>query len=216
MAAFADAFKFILVVPKGIDLNWAVNSEGHDVPFVADMIDAVRADYCIHPKRVFATGFSKGAGMAHRLACELADRIAAIGPVAGGNNWYFHGDVCEPSRPVSIIQFNGTEDVMAGGVWDPAFFAAWASLYGCSGETEVVYEKGEVTCFEYQDCPKETTLKHCVHYGGGHNWPGGTDLCEFYDGDPFWCWLVGETTDDIDASREIWRFFAEHAMSGKD
>ena len=50
--------------------------------------------------------------------------------------------------------------------------------------------------------------------GGGHNWPGAVDLCEL---DPVvnW-WACPYTTQDIDASREIWKFFAEHPMDEVD
>ncbi len=187
MAAFADAFKFIVVAPMGIARNWDVSSGSDDVTFVADIIDAVSEDYCIHPKRIFATGASMGAAMSQRLACDLSDRIAAIGPVANGNPWIIWPDICEPERPVPIIQFNGTADVVVpfeGGTNPsglemppvPEMFGAWAELYECSGETKVVYQKGEVTCIEYEDCEDDATLRHCIVEGGGHNWPGAVHL----------------------------------------
>ena len=151
--------------------------------------------------------------MSIRLACDLADRIAAIGPVAAGNNWVVHGQPCEPLRPVPILQFNGTADVVgASGPPISELFGAWADLYGCTGERVVVHEKGDVTCYEYEGCPDDITLRHCLVEEGGHNWPGAINLCDYYEGDPFWCWLVGHTTEDMDASRELWKFFAEHGM----
>ena len=163
-----------------------------------------------------------GAAMSQRLACELSDRIAAIGPVASGTPWIIWPDICEPERPVSIIQFNGTADVLIpfeGGPHGlsgievppvPEMFGAWVDLYGCSSETEVVYEKGEVTCIEYEGCEDDATLRHCIVEGGGHNWPGAVDL---YEMNPVANWWAGpHTTEDIDASREIWKFFAEHGM----
>jgi polyhydroxybutyrate depolymerase len=225
LAAFADAFKFILVAPKGIGLAWNFSSGSADVAFVEDMIEAVSEDYCIHPKRIFATGTSMGGAMTQRLACDLSDLIAAIAPVACPNPWVVWGDICEPERPVPMIQFNGTGDAaipFEGGTNPfsgiemppvPEMFGAWAELYECSGETEVVYEKGEVTCIEYAGCEDEATLRHCIVEGGGHNWPGAVDLCVTLPG---LCWLWGHTTEDIDASREIWKFFAEHGMNDED
>jgi polyhydroxybutyrate depolymerase len=227
MTAFADAYKFILVAPQGIGFNWDISSGSADVTFISDIIDAVSEDYCIHPKRIFATGLSKGGGMSHRLACDLSDRIAAIGPVASGTPWVLWSDVCEPERPVPMIQFNGTADVLIpfeGGPHglNPALivppmaemFGALLDLYGCSAEAEVVYEKGEVTCFRYEDCEDKVTLEHCIVEGGGHNWPGAVDL---YEMNPTanW-WAAPHTTQDIDASRAIWEFFAEHAMCDDD
>ncbi len=43
------------------------------------MTDAGLAD----PKRVYVTGFSNGAGMAYKMACEKPDKVAAIGVVEG-------------------------------------------------------------------------------------------------------------------------------------
>ena len=56
-------------------------------------------------------------------------------------------------------------------------------------------------------------MRHCIIEGGGHNWPGAVDL---YEMDPVANWWAGHTTEDIDASREIWKFFAEHGMNDDD
>ena len=73
------------------------------------LIDDLVASQCVDPKRVFATGFSMGGGMTNVLACRLADRFAAVAPVAGnhGETW---GGTCAPSRPVPIMAFHGTQD----------------------------------------------------------------------------------------------------------
>jgi polyhydroxybutyrate depolymerase len=91
----------------------------------------------------------------------------------------------------------------------PEMIEAWATLCGCSHETEVVHQKGEVTSIEHQDCENDTTLRICIIEGGGHYWPGAVDL---YNMNPDLHWWAGHTTEDIDTSRAIWKFFAEHAM----
>ena len=48
--------------------------------------------------RVFFTGFSDGAAMTHRVACEMSDRVAAIAPV-GGENMIAVTGTCAPSAP---------------------------------------------------------------------------------------------------------------------
>ena len=45
---------------------------------------------------------------ANRLACERADLVAAVAPVAG-THWA-SGVPCNPSRPVSVLQIHGTAD----------------------------------------------------------------------------------------------------------
>ena len=44
--------------------------------------------------------------MAYRLACELSDRIVAIGLQAGSLGI----NECEPSQPVSVLHLHGTAD----------------------------------------------------------------------------------------------------------
>jgi polyhydroxybutyrate depolymerase len=233
MMAFADAFKFILVAPRGFMFSWndgsgfspAGMSDIDDVTFVADMIEEVSQDYCIHPKRIFATGLSNGAAMSYHLACELSELIAAVGPVAGPDASAVLGEECPASRPISVIGFNGTADIFVPWSGGPGFWPGvtyppvpvWidevAARNGCSEETEVVYQKGDVTCIAYQDCEDNAVVQHCSVEGGGHNWPGAVDL---YEMDPDLYWFAGHTTQDIDASRAVWKFFAEHAMCDDD
>lgn len=47
-----------------------------------------------------------GAFTTSSLACQLADRIAAVAPVAGLQDFAW----CDPSRPVPVIAFHGTND----------------------------------------------------------------------------------------------------------
>ena len=61
------------------------------------------------PRRVYAAGMSNGAMMSYRLACERADRFAAIGPVAGLMAEKLAAS-CAPSQPVAVLSFVGTED----------------------------------------------------------------------------------------------------------
>src|SRR6185436_19648998 len=49
-----------------------------DVAFAKAVVAAVRAMACIDPKRVYATGFSMGGGMAHFVGCHAADVFAAV------------------------------------------------------------------------------------------------------------------------------------------
>jgi polyhydroxybutyrate depolymerase len=217
LSALAEKFKFILVSPNGLGASWngggccgfAAAQDIDDVGFTSDMIDEISGSYCVNPDRVFATGISNGGFMSYRLACDLADRIAAIGPVAAANVTLS----CAPSRPVPVIAMNGTDDVLVSYAGGQASVQAWAAGNGCSGETEVTYDKGDVTCVAYQDCDEDATAELCTIDGGGHNWPGAIDLFAL---DPILYFWAGYTTQDIDASREIWKFFAEYQMPGAD
>ena len=54
-----------------------------DVGYLTAVIDDVAAHYRVDPKRVWALGLSNGGFMAHRLACDAADRFAAVVSVSG-------------------------------------------------------------------------------------------------------------------------------------
>ena len=93
MNAIADREGFVAAYPDGIDRNWndgrysqAITTQRFnldDVGFVAALIDELAATLPIDRSRVFATGISNGGMFSQRLGCELADKVAAIAPVAG-------------------------------------------------------------------------------------------------------------------------------------
>ncbi len=226
MSNLAEEAGFILATPKGSGneefLSWnageccgqAVLENVNDVAFTSDMIDRISAEYCVDPSRIYATGMSNGAFLSYRLACELADRIAAIGPVAGVTVV----DPCLPSRPVPIISFHGTDDLLVwygGGVYEsaPRTIARWSMRNGCSREIETVYQKGNVRCDSYRKCKGDATVELCTIDGGGHTWPGGRDMSLLA---PYTFGLEGETTRDINASRAMWEFFQKHPMPQAD
>lgn len=95
----------------------AARRQVNDVAFIDALIDEIAAEYDVDPNRVFAAGHSNGGIMAYRLACELSDRIAAIGLQAGSLGI----DECNPEQPVSVLHLHGTADQshpIEGGVGD--------------------------------------------------------------------------------------------------
>jgi polyhydroxybutyrate depolymerase len=55
----------------------------YDRIYLAALIDDVASKHAIDPKRVYVVGYSIGAFMAHRLACDLSPKIAAVMSFAG-------------------------------------------------------------------------------------------------------------------------------------
>jgi polyhydroxybutyrate depolymerase len=147
------------------------------------------------------------------LACTLADRIAAIGGVSGA--YLFPRDECRPPRAVPVIAFHGTGDPIVpylGG--ESASFhepfppvtewgAGWAARNGCAEKPESLPQTGEVTGIRYSGCRGDAEVILYTVHGGGHAWPGGEPLPE---------WLVGRTTQDIDATAVMWEFFLRHPL----
>jgi len=79
-----------------------------DVAYIDAVIDDMRAQYNVDARRIFIFGHSNGGFMAHRYACERADRIAGIMSLAGAA--WSDPARCTPSRPVAVLQVHGTMD----------------------------------------------------------------------------------------------------------
>jgi polyhydroxybutyrate depolymerase len=169
-----------------------------DVGFISRLIDEIESEFSVDKKRVFATGYSNGAMMAMKLACEISDKIAAISTVTSTQT--ISG--CALNPPVSMIHFHGTEDHchyydggMCGGCFAEFFnsigipmakdeyacesaetdIANWRTANGCdAGETgNLVYQNGSASCVSYDQCPGDGEVEFCTIVGMGHTWPGG-------------------------------------------
>jgi polyhydroxybutyrate depolymerase len=221
--AVADAYGFAAVYPDGIDLSWADGRGASepdrrgidDVGFLSALIGKLVGDFGIDPGRVYVTGLSAGAFMANRLACDRADLIAAVAPVAGtlGVNV-----PCNPSRPVSVLQTHGTADPVVpydggpmtgrGGSSDilsaTAMSERWRQVDGCPGPAEdILPSTGDGTTTRRSTsspCGAGTAVVLLSVDGGGHTWPSAPDVLT----------TVGSTTHTFNASFASWQFFAAH------
>jgi len=217
MLATSDANGFIALHPDGhhsprgwnagVCCGAAATSGTDDVAWLGSVLDEVESKLCVDTNRVFATGLSNGAFMSHRLACELADRFAAIAPVAGvvgiAN--------CNPSRPVAVMQIHGDADPLipytGGGVNNNESVATtierWATKNGCTGAPGQTYHQGDATCMTHSGCTDNADVTLCTIAGGGHQWPGGVSIGSF----------LGALSNDLDSTNAMWTFFAAHART---
>jgi polyhydroxybutyrate depolymerase len=183
-----------------------------DIAFMANIIDQLKASDAADADRVFVTGYSRGGMMAYRLGCELADRIAAIAPVAG-NMADANGSVetaPRPSRPVSLLAIHGTSDRVVpveGGVsledvgaiaYAPLsdVLLKWRQFCRCNPE-EVVEAHGPVTVRRW-DAPNGAHVELRLVTGGRHAWPGPSNPANSPDA-------------SFAASRVIAEFFTGHS-----
>ena len=184
----ADVRGLITVHPDGIGRSWnagacctpASTSGVDDVQFVRDLLDRVERDWCVDRRRVHAMGFSNGAGFSHRLACELSERVASIGPVSGT----VAIPTCAPRRPVPVLHTHGTLDVVVpylGGSFGgfeavAATITRWATLDGCSDAPTESYRRGNVRCATQSRCREGAEVTLCTVTNGAHAWPANGDL----------------------------------------
>jgi len=225
MNAVADEEKFIVVYPQGLTgkvpargetTQWDThfNTNTRDVEFMDTLLQVLEENYSIDSRRVYATGFSNGALMCYRLACELPGRFAAIAPV-GGNMPLAQELQCALDPPVSVLYMHGNEDRIMPINGIPLYsMSAEATVQffrdrnGCSGDpyqfsvpdvdTE---DRSTVRILTFADCEGKSTVVHYLINGGGHTWPGAQEDKR-----------LGNTNRDIQASRIIWEFFAEHRL----
>ena len=225
MSEKADKDGFITVYPYGSGrfrerlLTWnagnccgyALDHKIDDVSFIRVLIEELERNLRIDPKRIYAAGISNGGKMSYVLACKLSDKIAAIAPVAGS----MEHPACNPSQPVSVIIFHGTDDehiLYEGGkpkkqadsherVDSPVSFAVsyWVKNNKCSTRP-TRKELGNVLIETHADGDRRTAVVLYTIKGGKHSWPGGTRG-----------WIFGdEPTQEISATDLMWEFFKHH------
>lgn len=213
----ADRERFIVVYPSGRDTAgpriWKMTDE-RDLQYIADLIDKLRREHNIDPNRIYANGLSNGGGMSFVLACRMPDRFAAVGMVGAAlllpSSW------CRSTQPVPMIGIHGLRDPVApyrgGTSWMAEEFAPflpfgadWARRNRCAPNARDVEVRDGVTLREYQHCADGATVALYTLRDGGHTWPGGAELPE---------WFLGKTVRDFDATAEMWRFFEQHPRRG--
>jgi len=221
----AESQGFMVVYPSGssVPRTWHVDRGAglmRDVRFISALLDTLEAAYNIDPTRIYANGISNGGGMAFVLSCTLSDRIAAVGLVAAAQslpwNW------CKDDRPVAMIAFHGTADPIVpyqgGPLGDPFnpvkvifpavqdWVANWARRNQCGANPVESAVAPDVTRIGYMHCAEDALVVLYAVQGGGHSWPGGKPLPE---------WWVGPTSNSIDATSQMWTFFREHRLPRK-
>jgi polyhydroxybutyrate depolymerase len=186
----------VVVYPDAVGGSWNDGRAGmepmqpgmvsDDIAFFRSLIDEMVSRANVDATRVAVAGFSNGAIMAGRVACEMSDRVhgvALVGGTAGQNN----ADVCHPSRGVPIVEVHGTNDPVvpyAGGkvadnqghkrgsvISVADFVSFWSRTCHCSGTRETSIKAAlAVTMIEAQSCTPGSPVVHYRVNGGAHEW----------------------------------------------
>lgn len=208
----ADLHGFALVYPVGEFTNsvtsgsWNANLDNgvDDVQFTRDMIEDVASMLNIDRKRIYSTGMSGGGRMTSRLACELADVLAAAAPVAGLQ----YPDPCIVNRPIPILSFHslddGTNQYEVSGSSRPYWrmgvetaLDKWRQANGCTLSNSSDKVSPRVTFYQWSDCTGAAEIQFYQLSNGGHTWPNAP---------------VASSNKDINASELIWEFFSKHQL----
>lgn len=214
----AETEGFVVVFPNGVDRTWnagaccggARRKDIDDVGFLAALIEHLGATLPVSRERVFVTGHSNGAMMAFRFACERSDMVAAAAPVAGS----LEVPVCAPATGVDLLAIHGDSDrnhPIEGGdgtrsisgvsyVSMEESMRRWTAGFDCMGAPSTASD-GALTTTTWSGCAGETTASLVVIAGADHPWPGGVMPSRTTA-------LQGVPSQELDATRAVWEFFA--------
>jgi polyhydroxybutyrate depolymerase len=175
-----------------------------DVGFIARLIETLAPG----ARPVFLVGFSGGARLASHLVVGLGDRICGAGLVGG-----FQCPVlADATEPAPIIAFHGMRDPLNAYVgssdlrWPLGVERSAQRLachFGWSGPAIAsAPSRRSLACHDAGG-----RLRLLVHglREGGHDWPGSRDAEHRRQ--------FGSGGADIDASAEMWNFFAQLART---
>ena len=232
--------KFIVAYPAGRNRHWHdcrddnQGSDADDVGFINALIDELAKVYAVDQQRIYASGESNGGMMCFRLACELSDRIAAVGAVAADYP-ALHTECTGPVNPVSILIMNGTSDPIMpwdGGCIKNLRGKCWSNKGTVMSTQETVefwrsflQANAAPAIDEFPDI--DTTDNSTVTRGTYTSGSGGTEvvLYRINNGGHMYPTMQWKTSDaegsllpfgnqnhDIEGVDCIWEFFKRHTL----
>ena len=180
--------------------------------FVSALLAKLKQEYRIDPRRVYATGLSRGGFFALRLAAELPEQFAAVASVGAPTPVPVIEHHTKDGK-VGVMLIHGTADqVVAYGGKPGGYLSAedshryWLKRngIGAPARTRVIDpdsgDATQVSLLEQGEGGPEVAL--VTVKDGGHTWPGAD---AFNIGLP-----IGKTTRDVDANELMWQFFSRH------
>ncbi|MCC5863803.1 MAG: hypothetical protein JJU31_01660 [Wenzhouxiangella sp.] len=198
----------------------AVDRGEDDLAYVHAVLEDLAGWMPIASDRIYATGFSNGAGMTLHLARNMPERLSAVAAVAGKDIQMPLPDVDELP---SILYMTGTEDPLnpidGGDVflfWNflgnfppiETLFERWRTGLDCPiMPTSIEASLADTEARRYFPCHANTTAEFWLLEGHGHHWPGGRNLLA----PSFW---IGPDASELDATRTIWSFFVQSRRVG--
>jgi polyhydroxybutyrate depolymerase len=181
----------VVVYPTGVGTTWDIDESmgTHDFEFIAAIAEQLTREFDIDRKRIFGSGYSRGAYLLNFMACERPGLFRALASNAGSAPYqraesYPNGYTkCPAQKPIPFLALHGTADYSV--TLQSGRFSAdyWAYVNGCNvqeWESTILPE-----CRAFVGCPKGLEVAYCEVPGLGH-----------------WVWE--------DHARVSWAFFKKH------
>lgn len=227
--SIADRDGFFVAYPGAVNKMWdfgagdvseALEIRIDDRRYFGDLLDELIRTRPIDPRRIFATGISRGGQASYFVACAFPGRIRAIAPVAMPMP-VFQRDACMDAPGTGVAVLNGTADPLVpydggqitvgrrerGAVMSTDDTVAfWRARNQCSAEAtdEQLIDSGrdrmQVRRTSWEQCEHAPVVLYRIE-GGGHTWPSGRQYLPRF--------VIGPVNRDIDGAQEIWSFFSQ-------
>jgi polyhydroxybutyrate depolymerase len=186
-----------------------------DVGFIKKLIAHLIANNRADPSRVYVLGDSRGGLMTYTVMCQLADQIAAAGPLISGMTDAQIAE-CDPARAVPLMVVAGTSDRFQP--YDgflgkemrllsvPETMEFWRVRHRCTGQEQKMLphrlseDTTRIWLSEWTGCAIEGAVRLYRVNGGGHQVPS------FAPGEPDWIKQAGPENHDIETAEEFWAF----------
>jgi polyhydroxybutyrate depolymerase len=214
--AKADAEGFVLVAPEGTGnprgwyTGFSAGGVIDDVGFIGALMNTVSARYRVDPRRIYIAGHSNGGVLAHRVASDLASRIAAVAVVAGAVGARVAGGsvarIDVPRAPVPMLIMHGDADdivpydtvALPRQIGRPVPAAEGARFWARANECATLQPRRDTLAAgrvlrDIWDSRCRAPVVFLTVRGGGHGWPRT---------------IHGSAIDATDA---IWEFLAQHS-----
>jgi poly(3-hydroxybutyrate) depolymerase len=157
---------------RAVDDCWDNSANGSDVQFFDALVAEVEASWCADVDRRFATGYSSGAFMTHRLSCERGDMLRGVASIAGG----LAGNNCV-GRTAALIIHDDTDQTVNISASEQARDRHLANNACGASATPT----DPAPCTIYDGCDAGFDVVWCQTTGQGHSRQDGLSAPAFWD-----------------------------------
>ena len=239
----AESDGFVLVCPDGqrsLIKAWNAGTccgidglpPGNDINFVKSLLDAAKRKFTkIDENKIFLTGMSNGAMLAHRLAHELSQtdyKIAAMATVSG--TLAIDIKPHHENYPIPIIHFHGSVDNVIPTSGSNAIgrtcksvadtITIWRARSRTKDDSDAVTETinnpaisdgtSVVKTIYPPNSADGAQVVNVSISGGGHTWPGHDIPPDFAAVLERFGLTLGPSTRQFNAEELIWQFFSQY------
>jgi polyhydroxybutyrate depolymerase len=205
-AETAEEYGFVVGFLNGYQREWNSSPGGNhnedDTAAILDFIEFVAGEVNINRDRIYLVGFSNGASMVYRAACEAPDTFAAVVAVSG---LMWREQHCPDTAQTSLLVIHGTSDTVVpfmGGddsnLSAPEAVAFWAQLAQCSDDGVHQFDEtySGLQIQFYHECNGGQMVMLYAIPGIGHVWPGANQRA-----------MGRPIPNELNANFIIWGFF---------